>query len=121
MAGYLIANIDVTDPAKFEEYREKVVPVIEKFGGRYLVRGSDVRRLEGNLPLHRLVVLEFPTLETAQRFYDSAEYQPLSKAPARQHAIGRGACARLFTIRSLPAPDRTAAMYGTRPSHASSS
>lgn len=79
MAGYLIANIDVTDPAKFEEYREKVVPVIEKFGGRYLVRGSDVRRLEGNLPLHRLVVLEFPTLETAQRFYDSAEYQPFLK------------------------------------------
>jgi len=79
VAGYLIANIDVTDPAKFEEYREKVVPLIEKFGGRYLVRGGDVRRLEGSLPLHRLVVLEFPTLEAAQRFYDSAEYQPILK------------------------------------------
>jgi uncharacterized protein (DUF1330 family) len=59
--------------------REKVMPLIEKFGGRYLVRGGDVRRLEGNLPLHRLVVLEFPTLEAAQRFYDSAEYQPILK------------------------------------------
>jgi uncharacterized protein (DUF1330 family) len=79
MAGYLIANLDITDPAKFAEYREKVVSVIERFGGRYLVRGGEVRRVEGNLPLHRLVVLEFPTLDAAQRFYDSAEYQPLIK------------------------------------------
>jgi uncharacterized protein (DUF1330 family) len=79
MAGYLIASIDVKDPAKFEEYREKVVPVIKKFGGRYLIRGGDVRRLEGNLPVNRLVVLEFPTVEVAQQFYDSAEYQPILK------------------------------------------
>jgi uncharacterized protein (DUF1330 family) len=79
MAAYLIANIEVKDPAKFEEYRQKVVPVIQKFGGRYLVRGGDVRRLEGNLPLKRLVVLEFPTIEAAQQFYDSAEYEPILK------------------------------------------
>jgi Domain of unknown function (DUF1330) len=47
MAGYLIANIEVKDPAKFEEYRQKVVPVIQKFGGRYLIRGGDVRRSSG--------------------------------------------------------------------------
>jgi hypothetical protein len=40
MAGYLIANIEVTDPAKFEEYCQKVVPMVEKFSGRYLVRGG---------------------------------------------------------------------------------
>jgi uncharacterized protein (DUF1330 family) len=74
MAGYLIANIEVTDAAGFEEYRQKVMPVIAQFGGRYIVRGGDLRRLEGNLPINRLVVLEFPTLEAAQRFYDSAEY-----------------------------------------------
>jgi uncharacterized protein (DUF1330 family) len=79
MAGYLIANIDVKDAAKFEEYRQKVVPVIEKFGGRYLVRGGELRRLEGNLPLNRLVILEFPTIDAAQKFYDSAEYAPILK------------------------------------------
>jgi len=79
MAGYLIANIEVKDPAKFEEYRQKVVPVIQKFGGRYLIRGGDVRRLEGNWPLKRLVVLEFPTVEAARQFYDSAEYEPILK------------------------------------------
>jgi uncharacterized protein (DUF1330 family) len=61
MPGYLIANIEVTEPAKFEEYRQKVAPVIAQFGGRYLVRGGEVRRLEGNLPIQRLVVLEFPS------------------------------------------------------------
>jgi uncharacterized protein (DUF1330 family) len=65
MAGYLIANIDVKDPAKFEEYRQQVAPLIKKFGGRYLVRGGDVRRLEGNPPLNRLVVLEFPTVRSS--------------------------------------------------------
>ncbi|HTV38095.1 MAG TPA: DUF1330 domain-containing protein [Xanthobacteraceae bacterium] len=79
MAGYLIANIEVTNPAGFDEYRQKVSPLIAKFGGRYLVRGGEVRNLEGNLPLHRLVVLEFPSVGAAQSFYDSAEYQPLLK------------------------------------------
>ena len=79
MAGYLIANIEVKDPPKFEEYRQKVVPLIEKFGGRYLVRGGELRRLEGDPPLNRLVILEFPTLDAAQKFYDSAEYAPILK------------------------------------------
>lgn len=79
MPGYLIANIEVTDPAGFEQYRAKVSPLIAQFGGRYIVRGGEVRNLEGSLPLRRLVILEFPSLEAAQRFYDSAEYQPLLK------------------------------------------
>jgi len=79
VTGYLIANIEVTDPAGFEEYRQKVTPLVAKFGGRYLVRGGDVRNLEGSLAIHNFVVLEFPSVEAAQRFYDSAEYQPLLK------------------------------------------
>jgi uncharacterized protein (DUF1330 family) len=79
MAGYLIANIEVEDPAKFDQYRQEVTPLIEKFGGRYLVRGGELRRLEGDPPLSRLVILEFPTIEAAQKFYDSAEYAPILK------------------------------------------
>jgi uncharacterized protein (DUF1330 family) len=85
MPGYLIANLEVTDPAGFEEYRQKVSPLIAQFGGRYLVRGGDVKTLEGNLPIHRLVVLEFPSIEAAQRFYDSPEYQPLLKIRLAQN------------------------------------
>lgn len=77
MAGYLIANVEVTDPARFEQYTQEVVAVIAQFGGRYLVRGGEIRSLEGNLPVRRLVVVEFPSLEVAQAFYDSAEYKPL--------------------------------------------
>ena len=79
MAAYMITNIEVRDAARFDDYRQKVTAVVERFGGRFLVRGGDIRHLEGNLPLDRLVVLEFPTMEAAQRFYDSPEYAPLLK------------------------------------------
>jgi uncharacterized protein (DUF1330 family) len=79
MVGHLIANTDVSDRATFEEFRKKIAPLIKKFGGRYLVRGGDVRRLEGNPSLNRLMVLEFPTVEAGQHFYDGAEYQPILK------------------------------------------
>jgi len=77
MKGYLIANIEVTDPARFEEYRQKVTTLMAEFGGRYIVRGGEVRKLEGDLVWRRLVIVEFPTLDAAQRFYDSPAYQPL--------------------------------------------
>lgn len=50
MAGYLIANIDVKDPAKFEEYRQKVMPVIKKFGGS---ASSEINGLPGEARLRK--------------------------------------------------------------------
>ncbi|MBV9589437.1 MAG: DUF1330 domain-containing protein [Hyphomicrobiales bacterium] len=79
MAGYLIANIRVRDHKGFEEYRNQVAPLIARFKGRYLVRGGELRPLEGNPIFERLVVLEFPSLAEAQRFYDSPEYAPLKE------------------------------------------
>jgi uncharacterized protein (DUF1330 family) len=66
MAAYLIANLDIHDPALFQQYREQVSPLIEKFGGRYLVRGSEVVPKEGDFGLKRLVVLEFPDMQAAE-------------------------------------------------------
>jgi uncharacterized protein (DUF1330 family) len=77
MPAYLIVNIEVTDPPAFERYRAAVPPVIAKHGGRYLVRGGEMRRLEGERPWHRLVVLEFPTRDAAEAFYADPEYAPL--------------------------------------------
>jgi uncharacterized protein (DUF1330 family) len=77
MPAYFIANIDVTDAEGFERYRAAVPPVIARFGGRYLVRGGEVHQVEGAMPLKRLVILEFPSVEQARAFYDSAEYAPL--------------------------------------------
>ncbi len=75
MAAYIIADIDVTDPAGFEEYRQKVSPMIAKWGGKYLVRGGPMETVEGDWAPKRLVVLEFESLERAKEFYSSEEYR----------------------------------------------
>jgi len=79
MAGYLVANIEVNDPETFAKYREQVAPLIAKFGGRYLIRGGELEQVEGSMPFKRVVVLEFPSVAEAKRFYHSAEYTPLLK------------------------------------------
>ena len=77
MSAYLIAQLKITDPAAFERYRAKVPEVIERYGGRYLVRGGDTEVLEGALPMPRLVVIVFPSMADAKRFYHSPEYQEI--------------------------------------------
>jgi uncharacterized protein (DUF1330 family) len=77
MKGYLIANLDIQDQPTFQRYREEVVPLIQKYGGRYIIRGGEVEDLEGHLGLKRLIVLEFPSLDAARAFYNSPEYQPV--------------------------------------------
>ena len=77
MAAYIIADIDVTDPAGFDEYRQQVAPMIAKWGGKYLVRGGALEGLEGDWTPSRLVVLEFESLERAKEFYHSEEYRPV--------------------------------------------
>ncbi|MCA3279099.1 MAG: DUF1330 domain-containing protein [Roseomonas sp.] len=79
MPGYLIANIKVTDPEGFERYRAGVPAVIAQFGGRYLVRGGTMERVENAEGFNRVIVLEFPSLAAARAFYDSPEYAPLLK------------------------------------------
>jgi uncharacterized protein (DUF1330 family) len=79
MRGYLIANLEVTDPAGFERYRAEVPAAIARHGGRYLVRGGAMDRLENADGFRRVVVLEFPSLEAARAFYHSADYAPLLK------------------------------------------
>jgi uncharacterized protein (DUF1330 family) len=77
MAAYIFAGVEITDPAAYEEYRRRVPAVIEAYGGRYLVRGGAVERLEGDGELDRLVILEFPDMARLKAFYQSAQYQPL--------------------------------------------
>ena len=79
MSAYLIVEIDITDPAKFQRYRELVPPIIEKYGGRYIVRGGGTEVLEGNWDPKRIVVLEFETAQKAKDFMESEEYQPVKK------------------------------------------
>lgn len=80
MAAYLIADIEVTDAEAFERYRAGVPPVIERFGGRYVVRGGAAQNLEGDWQPRRMVILEFPTMEKLKAFYDSDDYAELLAA-----------------------------------------
>jgi uncharacterized protein (DUF1330 family) len=65
------------DRAVFERYGREVASVIKAFGGRYLVRGGAIAPVEGDLPIARLVIVEFPSMADLRRFYDSPEYAPL--------------------------------------------
>jgi len=90
LTAYLIANLKVTDPAAYEAYRAAAPRIIEKYGGRYLVRGGAVDVLEGDWTLPRLVILAFASPAQARRFYDSPEYQeilPLRRATAEGTVI----------------------------------
>lgn len=77
MTAYVVAQLEVTDPEPFETYRAQVPAIIERFGGRYLVRGGEIEVREGDWPAPRLVVLAFPDAERARAFYDSPEYQKI--------------------------------------------
>jgi len=75
MTAYIIARVNVTDPEKYEDYKALAPAAITAYGGRYLVRGGHMKVLEGEPESRRVVVLEFPTLEAAEKFYHSAEYE----------------------------------------------
>ena len=77
MPAYLVANIEITDPAGFEAYRAGVPAVVAQFGGKYLIRGNPPTPAEGKPFFTRLTVVKFPSMQALQTFYDSPEYAPL--------------------------------------------
>ena len=79
MPAYLIVETDITDPEQYEQYKAASPGAISAGGGRFVVRGGETAVLEGDWHPKRLVVVEFPDLEAAKRFYDSPEYQAAKK------------------------------------------
>jgi uncharacterized protein (DUF1330 family) len=79
MSAYVIAEIEVVDTAAYEEYRKQVPAVVTKFGGRFIVRGGKIDPREGGWTPKRIVVVEFPSMAQAQKWYDSPDYAPLIK------------------------------------------
>ena len=77
MSAYLIYDVDVHDPAPYGEFMEKVVQVVEQYGGKYLVRGGRHEVLEGDWNPTRLVLFEFPDMDSARKIIASEEYAPL--------------------------------------------
>ena len=74
MAAYIIVQVKVNDPKRYENYKKMVPPTLEPYGGRFLVRGGKVENLEGNWNPARMVVIEFDSVERAKAWWSSSEY-----------------------------------------------
>jgi uncharacterized protein (DUF1330 family) len=91
MAAYCLFDIpEETDSAKMQEYRKRVFLVVAQYGGKYLVIGGPLDAVEGNWRPVFPVLIEFPSLEQAHRWYNSEEYRDLKElrlAATKGHAV----------------------------------
>lgn len=80
----LFENVKITDSTKFDTYKKSVSSIVEKFGGKYIVAGKP-KALEGQWNPESLVMIKFPSLEQARKWYNSQDYKTLK---AIRHASG---------------------------------
>ena len=76
MAVYVINDVEVTDPVGYENYKQMAAATVQQYGGRYIARGGPNETLEGDLHMHRLVILEFENTVRAKTWLNSPEYAP---------------------------------------------
>ena len=79
MSAYVIVEIDILDPAGYEEYKKLACATVEKYGGKYIVRGGASEVLEGDWEPKRIVVLEFESMQRAKEWLNCEEYRELRK------------------------------------------
>jgi uncharacterized protein (DUF1330 family) len=74
MAAYVVVQVDVKDPLRYEDYKRMVPASLAKYGGRFLVRGGHTETLEGTWEPKRFVLVEFPDVAQARAWWASPEY-----------------------------------------------
>ena len=87
MSAYLIADVEVHDQNVYADYRRQVLPLVQKHGGRFIVRGGAHEVLEGAWQPKRVVIIEFPDMPTLKAWYNSPEY---AKLIALRQGVSRG-------------------------------
>ncbi|MDQ1043017.1 DUF1330 domain-containing protein [Streptomyces sp. V4I2] len=97
MPAFIVIDIDVTDPAGFQQYVAGIVPLMERAGARRVLAAGDAVALEGDWKPSILVVLEFPSEAAVQEFWDSEEYQPLKELRRKSSTV-----AGIAALQSLP-------------------
>ena len=85
MSAYVITDITVNNPERYEDYKKLAPAAIQTYGGKYLARGGRTEKLEGNWDPDRILILEFESFETAKKWIDSPEYSD-ALALRRQNA-----------------------------------
>lgn len=96
MSAYVIVDIEVHDPAGYEEYKKLAPGAVALYGGRYIARGGQTETLEGDWTPSRLVILQFENVEQAKKWLNSDEY---SAARKMRHATARS---KMVVIKGLP-------------------
>ncbi|HEU5148040.1 MAG TPA: DUF1330 domain-containing protein [Chryseosolibacter sp.] len=76
MKAYVIVDVRITDPARYEDYKKLTPGSLVPYDGKFIVRGGATETLEGSWKPGRVVVLEFPSLEKAKAWWSSEEYAP---------------------------------------------
>ena len=74
MSAYIVVQVEVTEPAGYDEYKKMVPSSLAAYGGKFVVRGGACETLEGSWRPKRLVVLEFPSVAKAKQWWASNEY-----------------------------------------------
>ena len=74
MAAYVVVNVEVLNPVRYQDYVKAVPATLAAFGGRFLVRGGKAESLEGTYQPRRFVIIEFESAERARAWWSSAEY-----------------------------------------------
>ena len=72
--GYLLVEMNITDPERYKQYMAEAPKSVKAFGGEYLVRGGKHETLEGDWQPHRVALLRFPSYEMAKAFYEDQQY-----------------------------------------------
>ena len=75
MSAYIVVQVEVTEPAGYDEYKKMVPSSLAAYGGKFVVRGGTCETLEGSWQPKRLVVLEFPSVAKAKQWWASDEYR----------------------------------------------
>jgi uncharacterized protein (DUF1330 family) len=79
MSAYVVVDIEVIDPVRYEDYKPLAHAAVTAWGGRYVARGGQTEVLEGEWQPRRLVILEFPTVQQAMAWWASDDYSPAKK------------------------------------------
>ncbi|WKZ58745.1 MAG: DUF1330 domain-containing protein [Cyclobacteriaceae bacterium] len=79
MPAYVIVDVNITDPVRYEDYKKLTPGIVGSYGGKFIVRGGPTEVLEGDWKPGRVVVLEFPDMEKAKAWYYSSEYTEAKK------------------------------------------
>ena len=90
MPAYIVVEVEVQNPDRYENYKAMVPASLEAYGGRFLVRGGKVETLEGEWARKRFVMVEFPSVEKAKAWWNSDEYadaKALRQATAKTQMI----------------------------------